>query len=398
MDYTVRAAEERGNLGIQDTNHAEQTIIIVLGTVVSGSLNSVLTKYQDMQCVGNCDGVGEVIYFDQPVLQTLQMFSGEMLCWIPLLLMKCFLAKPASGQHERSRLIEEGATVGDRAAVLRRRPTLRESLVMAVPSMCDLLGTTLMNVGLVYTPVSVYQMTRGSIILIVGLMSVMFLQKRITKLEWVSLFVVFLGVFLVGLSGYLSGGDADGAGAGATKTGVSFDIVIGMTLVFLGITLTAVQFVVEEHILTYLKVEPVEIVGYEGLYGVALTTTAMTVGWLAYGQGYFDLAAAFRQMFGNPVILLTTVLIMVSICLFNFCGISLTYLLNATSRSTIDTSRTLLVWLISMALGWESFHWLQMLAFGLLVGGTLAFNGVIQPENWSVVPAWLKDLEENVHT
>ena len=350
-----------------------------------------------MQCVRNCDGVGEARYFDQPVLQTLQMFSGEMLCWIPLLLMKYFLANPARGEHEHSRLIEEGAAGEDGAVAKRRRPTMRESLVMAVPSMCDLCGTTLMNVGLVYTPVSVYQMTRGSIILIVGLMSVMFLQKRITRLEWMSLFVVFLGVFLVGLSGYLDGRNA-ASSAAAVAPVVSFDIVIGMTLVFLGITLTAVQFVVEEHILLYLKVEPMEVVGYEGLYGTGLTVLAMVVGWVAYGQGYFDLATAFRQMFGSAVILLTTVLIMVSICMFNFCGISLTSLLSATSRSTIDTSRTLLVWLISLALGWESFHWLQLLAFGLLVGGTLAFNGVIQPENWSVVPGWLKDLEENIHT
>lgn len=380
-------------------------MIIVLGTIVSGSLNSILTKYQDLQCVGNCDVAGgKAAYFDQPVLQTLQMFAGELLCWIPVLLLKINQSKQRQDEleSERSRLVggEEEEDAAAAAAVVvakRRRPTLRDSLILAIPSTCDLLGTTLMNIGLLYTPVSIYQMTRGSVILIVGLMSVIFLEKRITKIEWISLVVVFLGVFLVGLCGYIEGRHDEQLSILGDKV-VSFDVVIGMALVFLGITMTAVQFVVEEHILSYLKVEPMEIVGYEGLYGSAVTLIAMVLGHLAYGKGYFDMVTAFRQMFENQIILVTSFLIMLSICIFNFCGISLTFILSATSRSTIDSSRTLLVWLISLCLGWENFHWLQMLAFGLLVSGTLSFNGVIQPESWSIVPAWLKDLEGDFHT
>lgn len=34
---------------------------------------------------------------------------------------------------------------------------------------------------------------------------------------------------------------------------------------------------------------------------------------------------------------------------------------SATSRSIIDTLRTLFVWLVSLGLGWEKFNWLQVL-------------------------------------
>ena len=37
----------------------------------------------------------------------------------------------------------------------------------------------LMNVGLLYTPVSIYQMTRGALVLFVALFSVMFLRRRL---------------------------------------------------------------------------------------------------------------------------------------------------------------------------------------------------------------------------
>lgn len=64
---------------------------------------------------------------------------------------------------------------------------------------------------------------------------------------------------------------------------------------------------------------------------------------------------------------------------FNFFGLSVTRTVSATARSTIDTCRTLFIWLVSLALGWESFKWLQILGFVLLVYGTFLFNDIVRP-------------------
>ena len=54
-------------------------IFIVLGTLLTGAANSLLTKYQDNQCVRNCEDTGSSPqYFNQPAIQTLQMFLGEL--------------------------------------------------------------------------------------------------------------------------------------------------------------------------------------------------------------------------------------------------------------------------------------------------------------------------------
>lgn len=53
--------------------------------------------------------------------------------------------------------------------------------------------------------------------------------------------------------------------------------------------------------------------------------------------------------------------------------------MSATSRSTIDTCRTLFIWIVSLKLGWESFKWLQVVGFALLVYSTFLFNGIVQP-------------------
>lgn len=71
---------------------------------------------------------------------------------------------------------------------------------------------------------------------------------------------------------------------------------------------------------------------------------------------------------------------------FNFFGLSVTRSVSATSRSTIDTSRTLFIWLVSLGLGWESFKWLQVVGFALLVYGTFLFNDIIRPPLKACLP------------
>ena len=63
---------------------------------------------------------------------------------------------------------------------------------------------------------------------------------------------------------------------------------------------------------------------------------------------------------------------------FNFFGLSVTRSVSATARSTIDTCRTLFIWLVSLGLGWETFKWLQILGFALLVYGTFVFNDIVR--------------------
>lgn len=65
---------------------------------------------------------------------------------------------------------------------------------------------------------------------------------------------------------------------------------------------------------------------------------------------------------------------------------------SATSRSTIDTCRTLFIWIVSLGLGWETFKWLQIVGFGLLVYFTFVFNGIVQPPLKSLRPT--EEVEE----
>jgi hypothetical protein len=82
---------------------------------------------------------------------------------------------------------------------------------------------------------------------------------------------------------------------------------------------TATQFVLEEWILERSTIEPLRVVGWEGLFGFTFTLLGMMVMHFAVGQtdagryGIFDMVEGWRQFWDNRVVFVTSILIMFSI-------------------------------------------------------------------------------------
>ncbi|KAJ4162422.1 hypothetical protein NW754_013853 [Fusarium falciforme] len=382
---------------------------LVAMMLLTGVCNTLLTKYQDNQCVRNCDPDGNPrkrAFFNQPVLQTAQMFIGEMGCWLVVGLMALWrrftgTSSPTERGYQAVDTNENDDPAADiesndRTKLLNNGRSILKGhriLLLALPAICDICGTTLMNAGLLMVAASIYQMTRGALVLFVGLFSVVFLKRHLRLFQWLSLVGVVLGVAVVGLAGALwpdekpeqsmDGPDEDSVTDGGLSDAVR--AVIGVLLIAGAQIFTATQFVLEEWILENSPIEPIRVVGWEGIFGFTVTVLAMVVLHAAIGStpagryGYFDMVEGWHQMIGNKKILLSSILIMISIGGFNFFGLSVTRSVSATSRSTIDTCRTLFIWIVSLGLGWETFKWLQIVGFALLVYFTFLFNGIVQP-------------------
>lgn len=250
-------------------------------------------------------------------------------------------------------------------------------------------ATTLMNVGLIFISASIYQMLRGSVVLFTGTFSVLFLNRRHPAYRWFALVNVFLGVALVGLSSIVENGSTDKVPIDGSP--------IGVLMVLLAQIFTAAQFVVEEKILCKYDVAPLKAVGLEGLFGLVSIGIAMPILHFTLGvRGgtlgkYFDVSTGLAQILGNSVILGCGIGIIFSIAFFNWFGLSITRSISATSRSTIDTCRTIFIWMTSLLLGWEKFKWLQVLGFVVLLYGTLMFNDVVAPP-WCFAKSHAYDL------
>lgn len=66
-----------------------------------------------------------------------------------------------------------------------------------------------------------------------------------------------------------------------------------------------------------------------------------------------------------------------SIAFFNVIGVSITKYASAAQRSTVDSTRTLCVWIFQMIMGKENWNWLEAAGFIILVTGTLTYNEII---------------------
>lgn len=208
-------------------------------------------------------------------------------------------------------------------------------VLLAAPACCDITGTTLMNVGLLFVAASIYQMTRGALVLFVGLFSVLFLRRKLFLYQWLALVVVVSGVALVGLAGAIFSGDKnvghlpeDGLtiikdlARDVTTTARSPEVVqtiVGVLLIAFAQIFTATQFVLEEWILENYALEPLKVVGWEGLFGFVVTLMGMIILHFAVGRtekgryGYFDAAEGWREISQHRAIGISSLLIMISI-------------------------------------------------------------------------------------
>ncbi|KAI1176328.1 hypothetical protein F4777DRAFT_278634 [Nemania sp. FL0916] len=397
---------------------ASKTVIpfLVGMMLLTGVCNTLLTKLQDNQCVRNCDDPDPTkhVLFEQPVLQTAQMFVGEAGCWLVVGLMAAYsrLANRKSRSNAGYEPVGsndvdgdadtavDSASIHSESALLAPKSTSTGPggvlsgygiLLLSLPAICDILGTTLMNAGLLMVAASIFQMTRGALVLFVGLFSLIFLGRKLHLFQWLSLVGVVIGVAIVGLAGAIQPDSKPNATSLTTLVAEdpaaadAVRVILGVVLIAGAQIFTATQFVLEESLLEHSGIEPIEVVGWEGLFGLAVTLIGMLVLHFTIGRtdagrlGPFDVVEAVRQMVENKIVLISSFLIMISIGGFNFFGLSVTRSVSATSRSTIDTCRTLFIWIVSLGLGWETFKWLQVVGFALLVYFTFLFNGIVQP-------------------
>ncbi|XP_026969429.1 solute carrier family 35 member F6 isoform X3 [Globicephala melas] len=159
---------------------------------------------------------------------------------------------------------------------------------------------------------------------------------------------------------------------------------VGDLLIIMAQIIVSIQMVLEEKFVYKHNVHPLRAVGTEGLFGfVILSLLLVPMYYIPAGsfsgnpRGTLeDALDAFCQVGRQPLIALALLGNISSIAFFNFAGISVTKELSATTRMVLDSLRTIVIWAVSLTLGWEAFHPLQILGFLILLTGTALYNGL----------------------
>ncbi|KAJ3606211.1 hypothetical protein NHX12_025731 [Muraenolepis orangiensis] len=344
--------------------------------LTTGSLNTLSAKWADTFSAEGCHGDKEH-EFSHPFVQAVGMFLGEFSCLLVFHLLLC---------HDRRRPV----------------PTVNPGqsfnpLLFLAPAMCDMTATSIMYVALSMTSASSFQMLRGAVIIFTGLLSVAFLGRRLKPSQWAGILITILGLIVVGMADFINL-------SGREEHRLS-DIITGDLLIIMAQVIVAVQMVLEEKFVYKHDVHPLKAVGTEGLFGFTVLSLLL-IPFYFIPVGEFtgnprnvleDALDAFCQIGQKPLIMLALLGNTVSIAFFNFAGISVTKEISATTRMVLDSLRTLVIWAVSLAVGWEQFMGLQVLGFLVLLSGTALYNGLHRPllARIPCCAAWvLDDAEE----
>ncbi|XP_068206752.1 solute carrier family 35 member F6-like isoform X2 [Palaemon carinicauda] len=336
-------------------------LLIAFLMVATGSINTLSTKWADTMQAKHKNG--EEDNFNHPFFQADGMFLGEIMCMVTFYIIRCITRRQRQEQVEMSPSGEE----------VRQFP----KYIFFIPAMCDMIGTSTMYLGLTLTYASSFQMLRGAVIVFTGLLSVAFLGRKLRYFHWLGICAVIAGLVIVGVSDFL--------GTTSDSEYTLNGIITGDLLIIAAQIVTASQMVIEEKFVTRYNVPALLAVGWEGTFGfLVLSVLLVAMYWIPAGifsgnpRGVLeDVPDAFYQMGSNPVLVAAILGNIISIAFFNFAGVSVTKELTATTRMVLDSVRTLVIWLFSLAVGWQQFQYLQPIGFAILVVGMFIYNDLV---------------------
>lgn len=328
------------------------------------------------------DGVGrdgEVKHFTKPWAMTTVMFLGMTFCLPLAYYVEHLNEKQKQGNEATSSLLhEEGEPQQSKES--------GKTWMLIIPTVFDLIATILMNIGLLSVTASVYQMLRGAEMLFAALFAVAFLKRRLNRNHHMGIIFCIFGIALVGSSTLLLGSEkSDSSSSG------NGDILFGMLLIILSQAVQAAQVTFEDFFMADLAIPPLKIVGYEGLFGSLMMLGIMlpVVQHLPGKEGngiHEDSIDTWHMIINTPIIASILILDMFAMLAYNISGMCVTGHLGAVFRTVLETSRTLFVWLVDLALfytplglgklgeSWSSSSWMQAGGFCVLVAGTVVYG------------------------
>eukprot|EP00727_Mastigamoeba_balamuthi_P009241 m51a1_g494 hypothetical protein (434) ;mRNA; f:246101-247614 len=351
------------------------------GMLLAGVIITVATKAQDNSY--SVGWGGQEHAFNHPWTQTLFMFIAETLVLVVFIAHKVVTWKRKGRDPEKE-------------SFLQLFPP-----ILIVPTILDLLATGVSSIALLYIDASVWQMLTGSLIIFSTIMARVFFHRKPLPYEIIGIAVSVIGLVLVGLSSVFTSLKTEEGGSGSSDDGGNktsvWKIIVGIVLTIVSQLLAAGQFTLEERLLKHRNMNPAQVTGMEGFFGLVLSCfIVLPVVYFCPGdnpgsmaRGSYDNAIdAFMQM-GHNIPLLFYVLIYIAFDgIYNWLATSTEKFLSAVHYCVIDACRSIFVWAwqlicyyrINARFGeeWTKWSGFEVAGFVCLTVGTLFFHAIVK--------------------
>jgi len=231
--------------------------LIMLGMLIAGTGNTILVKVQNYTRGEDLPHPPNPVYFKHPYVQCAVMFIGELLCLF------AYGAKLLFLKYQRSK---NGEIEVQEEVTGKQLRTNINPLLLAIPAAFDVIASSLMNIALTEVAASVYQMLRGMKIVVTAGMSILFLKKKLYIHHWSSVACIFFGLILVGIA-VLTGDSSSSIGSSP----------LGIIILLIATVFSSCLYIVEEKILGDYYLDPLKVVGLEGLWGLTMWTILLPI-------------------------------------------------------------------------------------------------------------------------
>ena len=285
------------------------------------------------------------------------MFLGEFSCLAVYYVHRCYTRKQAAEKVAPNKKFSP--------------------FIFLLPALCDMTGTSVMYMGLTMTYASSFQMLRGAVIIFTGIFAWVFFRRKVSKDQLAGMFFVLLGLVAVGMASILATDDSDSSDKPSNP-------IVGDILVIAAQAIVALQMCIEEKFIGKYEVPPLQVVGFEGMFGFFILSILLVPMYYlpgphgsTPGDRLENAPDAMLQLANNDNIKAAVALNVMSIAFFNFFGVSVTKHMNATARMVLDSLRTIAVWGWAVGRGWQKPHPLEGVGYFFLILGTLLYNQII---------------------
>lgn len=232
-------------------------------------------------------------------------------------------------------------------------------------------------------PASIFQMLRGGILIITMTFRCVMLKKYPKNYEILGMGFATLGLFVVGLSSQITASEKPSS--------------LGITLLVSSLLISGFSLVYQEWMLNRYNCTPIEILSWEGLWGMLLMAIILPcVEWIPCNFNGADRVCsqdqngklwventflAFKQMFTALPLLIFYCMQSVTIAIYNYLGLIIVKQASSAARTMICSSRSICIWLFFITIPIngkrEQFKSLQLSGFVILLIGQLIFYQLI---------------------
>ena len=350
-----------------------QIYLFMLLLLTTGSINTIANKLQ--QNTVSLD----IKYAGHQKFITFCMFNGELLCLLIYWIKEGRLKKRKKSE---ALISSDGQKKNKKEAKI---------WYFLFPAIFDILGSSINSISLSFLPSSIYQMFRGATIIFTCIASIIFLKSKYYRHHFLGIMIVITGLVIVGINAVLKGNASSGENPG-----------FGIFLVILSQLFSSFLFVTEEKILKSYEISPLKAVGLEGMWGVLCYIVLLFIFYFIRCEEWPDFLKnvcildtgtkemrfenaifAVKQIYESTQLKCFLCLYILSIAFFNFSGLTISKNVSSTARTIVDTIRTIVIWVFFLTMPFvpedtkETFSWLQLLGFSILILGGVIYNEIL---------------------